>query len=815
MASTLEPPPRVSVEYLVRQWNRQVDPAEQWFLGIVQRDEVWTPEQKSNLLDSLLKAYPIGSILLGRSGDGSGTTTVYVRDGSGSRTEAEVTADTWQILDGQQRMSSLAAMFSREETVVGDERGHLQLDMTDPDSDMHWIEPGQSKLPKPANRSQRVDLSGWSEFLHRHDRTELDRGIYDDELLRRLLADLDEQFTTELTGERADVARARWQELLDLWSAERVPVLSAPVRSPEQLLEVFKRVNLGGTDVSQADIYYAAVRTFWPTAETSLQRIVAGTNGLLDRFAVLEFASRFARIAFGAADPVNVNVDILNGKAGQVLRQALEDMCADGSDFVLRLVDAATGLEESSRLGWGLRLVHRRSIAAVLGWAIASPAADRRGLIADSAAEIDAFLAGTTLFRYRTHLRDRFDRVAFREAIASGQAGLRFPGERIRDVLRHELGDEQFAAIDACDTRANYLETGNRHPSLILSVVQQWPVAAENLHLDHIYADAASKRDMVIDGPYGRKRTHPLRSLTVNSLGNYWLLPAPTNESLNADRPEEKFDKLNRWLSDPGHPVPARQLWTIDPLGDETAFKQVAAALNPFPGNDGVNEAMNRFQSLIESRAHRIVKDFLQILPGSGEFARQVSGPTAEPSDVSEALAVALGLERLRLDFEAESHPLPHAGLAPTPALPWPEAWAGRQQAVQNIWHAVCEHQKEGRHNPAQDGGDAGSKGFAYCRYIKVTRDHGAWFGVRLEVKPGDPSPLAVSFLYQHGSYSDIRWALLQSSLDEWVPAGETSDITIPVPLDPGIPDKRAVEAVIDFFYRLDTILAARPGAAG
>ena len=801
---------RVSVEYLVRQWNRKFGTPEQWYLGIVQRDEVWKPEQRVNLLDSLLKAYPIGSILLGRSGDSTETTTVYVKDETGHRAEEEVTADTWQILDGQQRMSTLASIFSRGERPSEDGRGHMELDMMDPAGGMHWVVPRQSKLPRPDSRSQRVDLSGWSAFMLKHDRDELERAADDDVVLRQLLAELDGDFTVELSGDRSQVARARWGELLSLWTEERIPVLAAPVRSPEQLLEVFTRVNLGGTVVSQTDIYYAAVRTFWPEAETSLQRIVLRVGGLLDRFAVLEFASRFARVAFGAADPINVDVAILNGPQGKVLRRALTEMCAADSEFLFRLEVAATWLVESSRLGWGLHSVHRRAIAAVLAWAIASPEADRRKLIEDSAHDIDAFLAGTTLFGYRSRLRrDRFDRVAFREAIAAGQAGHGFPGVQIREVLRQEEGDEGLSRIDPFETTDNRRAIGDRHPSLVLSAVQMWPFHAGELHIDHIYANEASKRDMLIDGHYGRKRTHADRSATVNSLGNFWLIPSATNESLGADRPVEKFGKLNTWLSDPEHHVPARDLWAIDPEMEEKKLLEIEGELVTFRDNAGVNTAMSTFRQLVESRADRLVGEFVRILPGSSEFAREVLGPGAEPSDIPDELAACLGLAQYHLDFEAEGNPLPSARAAAPLTTPWTGPWAGREEQVRRVWQEVSQRRKDGRLMPEQPGSKRRDLGFAYCRWAQVTRTSSAWFGARLEVTEGDPSPLSVTFVHVAPS---VREALLESSLEEWVPASASEDISIPVPIDPGLPERRAVEAVIDFFYQLDIILEGKQG---
>lgn len=800
-----------SVEYLVAQWNRKFEGPDRWYLGLVQRDEVWKPQQRVDLLDSLLKEYPVGSILLGRSGDDGETTSVLVKDKTGRLAVEEVTANTWQILDGQQRMSTLAAIFSADEHFADAERGHMELDMTVLEGGIHWIDPRDPKSANANSRQRRVDLSGWSAFAQRHSRAELEEATHSDEVLALLLADLDDGFTTPLTDDARPVARARWGQLLSLWCEDRIPVLPATVRSPEQLLELFTRVNVAGTDVSRTDIYYAAIKTFWPQAEPSLQRIVARVHGLLDRFGVLEFASRFARVILGATDPINVDVDILTGPQGEVLRRALTDMCSADSEFLARLEVAATWLAESSQLGWGLHQVHRRAIAAVLGWAIASPAADRRQLMEDNATDIDAFLAGTTLFGYRSRLRrDPFDRAVLREAMAAGESGRGFPGVQIREVLREQEGPETFSRIGSFDSPDSRRAAGNQHASLVLSAVQTWPFRARDLHIEHIYATEAAKLDMRIVSQYHRPCAHPLRSPTINSLGNIWLLPSSTNESLGHDRPSVKFGKLNGWLaeSDPDHPVPMRDLWSIDPETDEVGFITVEGMLKSSTDNAGKDEAMSAFQELVETRATRLVTEFVRIIPGCLEFAREVPGPGAEPSEVSGELAARLRLGELRLDFEAEGKPLPSAGLSEPLATEWSGTWAGRENQLRRVWDEVTQLRKKGDLSPKQEGANARSIGFAICRSVWVTPESWVWLGVRRVVMDGDPSPLGVVF---ENASTEVRQALIQSSLDEWVPPNDQANISIPIPIDQSLPERRAVDAVITFLYQLEHILTAKP----
>jgi hypothetical protein len=92
---------------LVRQ---ALDPErDPWDLALVQRDRVWDHVRVARLLDSLLVGYPIGSILLCRlRGRTNGTTPALDRN----HRVRDIPFSTWQLIDGQQRLSALSALFA-------------------------------------------------------------------------------------------------------------------------------------------------------------------------------------------------------------------------------------------------------------------------------------------------------------------------------------------------------------------------------------------------------------------------------------------------------------------------------------------------------------------------------------------------------------------------------------------------------------------------------------------------------------------------------------------------------------------------------
>ena len=806
---TQDLPARASVAFLVSQWLGEIGGAGQWFLGLVQRDQVWDAKQKAALLDSLLKGYPIGAILLGRD-ELSPSGWVYDRDSAGQRFERLIAPPPWQILDGQQRISTLAAIFSSSPL------GHAELDMTSEEPLVAWITPDQLRRAPIGPRSQRVDLSGWDKLMRTHSR-EYFQGLHAARLQDLLTNQLDAEFRVELTGQRGEIAVERWHHLLDLWFEERVPLLAAPVRSPEQLLEVFKRVNRAGTPIDEADIFYAAVKTFWPEAETSLQRIVCRTHTLVSRFAVLEFVTRLSRLALGAADPVGVKVEILNGAQGAVLRHVLTDMCAEDSVVMARVATMCTSLATDSRLGYALTAVHRRVLAAVLAWAAALPMDpdEHARFVESNRREVDAFLAGATVFDYRSAFkRDRFDRTSFREAVSAGTNGDRFPLARIVAVLREEAEAPELERVGSLENEASRRRLGDNHPSLVLGVVQNWSFGTALLDVDHIYASEASKTDMRVKGLTNRRVSHPDRSRLVNSLGNFWLIPQPTNASLGMDRPSKKFETLDRWLNPPipgderaRYTVPTRANWAME--GHEpNGFKKVEKGLHPFKSNESTEAGVAALRTLVEQRGTRLVNQFLEQVPGCDSYSRDRFQVPMEPAPVDDRLAASVNLAKRRSEFEAAGAPLPGSSPVRGASVSWDGAWHGREDEVRRIWDEVSRRVKPDGHRMGneQKASLANSRGLAYYRYVNL--GFYFFFGALLVVDAETPSPLTLireagSSRKHRENDERLRSALLRTSFSEAVPLDPLGDIRISLPFDPGLNERLAVGTICEFLSDL------------
>ena len=99
-------------------------------------------------------------------------------------------------------------------------------------------------------------------------------------------------------------------------------MITATVEGPEDILEVFTRVNRGGAQVSGNDLYFAAVKTFWHdpsaskdafvTAKEALSAVVAASAAFLDTWGALSLVSRLALVGLRESDMVPLKIDRLS-----------------------------------------------------------------------------------------------------------------------------------------------------------------------------------------------------------------------------------------------------------------------------------------------------------------------------------------------------------------------------------------------------------------------------------------------------------------------------------------------------------------------
>lgn len=631
----------LSVRDLVR--RRCGDESDPWHLALVQRAKVWDDVRMRHLLDSLLASYPIGTLLICRVREGSN----IIRADRESRDVEEADAEAWQLLDGQQRIHALYCMLTEH----GD-MGRFYLDMTverpEPAPStrrgrkataLRYIawRPGRDDDKPLDHRARYLDLSRWYQWAESSGRSE----PLDPAASLQALREIDPAFGEGLDAPRLEQAACRLAVLLDLWRAPRVPVQRVVIDTPQDLLEVFTRVNLAGVPLSGGDAYFAAVKTWWPHAESHLKR-ACEVIPALGRYRALRLFSRLAARARRGRDPVKPTVDNLAGENGKALLDALESILSKRTAARDRMATLFRVLRATSKLGWGLSFVHETLWDAVLAWAAVARGVDE-AYFRQNVGRVNAFLLGATLFAYPQIFRDRFHRIAMTEALQAGLDGDPFPVERILSASHGAWESLQSGRRTVSDlgTRESKLGVAERHPGLLLAIAQCIPYGAHAIDLDHIFPQAQAYR-MRPMADTGRRRHHRLRKY-VWRVGNLWAMEARANSSLQDKPPVSKFEQIRSWQEEGSTLIWPRARWWL-PEDDQRRFEAVDRMLRDDP--EDINVAMELFRDIVEERGERLLAKAFQEVPGAERFARDADVERKDVHDMPD-ITEAIGLDPL------------------------------------------------------------------------------------------------------------------------------------------------------------------------
>ena len=243
----------------------------------LQRDFVWQLDQIRLLFDSIMQGYPFGSLLFWETRFLDVHYRDFVRDARDGMTFNLKIKDAGRpkrmVLDGQQRLQSLYL------GVYGSYNGRrLYLDVTsgresDISNEQNGDEaPGRYRFafwrdeePNRPNRFVRVsEINDWAPRL-------------EDDEIKRVIQRI------PLEGSSADQAAHNMRLLRQtLTRTDQVLVetideevnRAEQARSIREILEIFVRVNQGGTRLTQSDLMFSLIKTKWVGARRAFDELV-------------------------------------------------------------------------------------------------------------------------------------------------------------------------------------------------------------------------------------------------------------------------------------------------------------------------------------------------------------------------------------------------------------------------------------------------------------------------------------------------------------------------------------------------------------
>ncbi|MCD6118475.1 DUF262 domain-containing protein [bacterium] len=617
--------PLYSVRDIVRRRVLPPDESgEDWHLAIVQRNLLWNEERMVRLLDSLLRGYPIGSLLFCELQQKS--YGIDLRDKANRAGQVEkLSATKPQLVDGQQRIHALACIFSEAsgESAFSDDFGEffvnlavkLETKLVDSrkkakhlDKYIKGIEDGdRKKLGKPRPDGTYEDavfgwfkLGGflnWDQKLPKGtDHRELIRSA--DEELFLLIKEMDAGFEASELNELdkegiKDLVIANFRRLLKAWFEPRIPARTIRLDRPTDVLEVFLRSNLEGVRLAGEDAFFAAVKTLWPDTEEHLARIENAMGGLIRRPTALRVLARIAHYNLYKRDLLPLSVERLDGVEGGKLKNEMEKISENKSkyteDFIAKLKILSDRIINESNIGYGLRFVNVHCWDHVMAWA-----GFHDHIASVNLEAVYAYLVGATGLRLHTIFGDAYSRLAFQIAIDQKHKRECFPVSSILESTREKWWSEEkkkpalgHREILTLTDQAETLAFVNTNGKMMLCIAQEIPFdVPHKIEWDHIYPQSKADRFRIKkDGSHKlsahRDRWH------VWHWGNMMALHEDLNRAALADWPLDKLDKIKK-----------------------NQYSKSGKAIEKWPSNLFIDEAdefkLGDVQKIINSRAFKI-----------------------------------------------------------------------------------------------------------------------------------------------------------------------------------------------------------------
>ena len=223
-------------------------------IPVFQRDFVWESSQMRELFDSILKSYPIGSLLFWKTNENFDVKTEV----GPYRIEGQ-NAEFAYVLDGFQRISTLFGVlmnpknFNRIE--AGDNLNKFSIFFDLRDESFNFVR---------ENRRRNTNI--FSIELYK---------IYDNRELFNYLRDLDKESIKEM-DKLAYIDRAR--NLHDVLHKFRLPFVEIQGGDIKSAIEIFSRVNSKGTDISED--YILSARSYGKTKFNLIDSMTEFLNSL-------------------------------------------------------------------------------------------------------------------------------------------------------------------------------------------------------------------------------------------------------------------------------------------------------------------------------------------------------------------------------------------------------------------------------------------------------------------------------------------------------------------------------------------------------
>ncbi len=279
-----------------------------------QRGYVWNRDQVRGLMQSLYRRYPIGSLLV----------WVTRADGAASRGDQELAPGVVKLLlDGQQRITSLYGIIRGKPPRFfdGNAQAFTGLYFHLEDEVFEFYMPSKMKgNPLWINVTELMQ-TGVGRFINR-------------------------LFAQPELASRVEVYIQRLTAIEGIKNIDlHVEEVTGEDKTVDVVVDIFNRVNSGGTKLSQGDLALAKICAGWPEARQAMKEVLAGWEKAGFHFNLDWLLRNITTILMGEAF-----FSALKDVSSQQFQTGLT-MARDACNYLLNLISGRLGLDHDRVLG--------------------------------------------------------------------------------------------------------------------------------------------------------------------------------------------------------------------------------------------------------------------------------------------------------------------------------------------------------------------------------------------------------------------------------------------------------------------------------
>ena len=501
------------------------------YLPHIQRPFVWEDEQMVRLFDSLMRNYPIQTLLFWRTKDEikarrfmpqvmwDADLSDYYEPNISSQGHEKVF-----VLDGQQRLQTLYAMFSGSITLESNERAEAYFDTSSGDVPLdsgllYAFKFSDKPLPFPWYRL--ADLLGNDA---QRNAEELSEEI-NDQLDALAAASPGEQRPSEDEQKsRQKRVRRNIAQLVSLLREEKhfwVQELDGVANQyPYQtVLDIFVRVNSGGTKLDASDLMFAAMKEGWNEIEENIEsttELLNSTNLDFDK----TFPLKCLLVIHGRG--VEASSEKFTGSEGKKL---LQDMQTNWDRAEQAFQELRDFLKADLKV-YGDKIVRSyNSFIPLYDYLYFNPKPDER-----SKALMRGYYYKAQLFGWYSKGTDSV--INTLHSIVGKQCSDGFPMEAVKDLFTQRGYSTVLKSEHLDQTRLRFVLLNLVYVDQMGGSPFDVKFKGNEPHIDHIYPRHALLTKL------------GLNSTEVNTLGNYRFVGATDNIRKRAEFPDSYFGRL-------------------------------------------------------------------------------------------------------------------------------------------------------------------------------------------------------------------------------------------------------------------------------